>query len=298
MADLDIAAVVVNFDSGHHLKNLVEDLLAADIAQIVIVDNGSTDSSLDFLKAAASDSTNAKGRDPVVIQLEANLGYGAAANVGVGSVKASNVVIMNPDLRVARAALEAFYSRVQIAGTGVVGPKVINVDGSTYASGRRFPSLVDGLGHAALGRIAPQNRFTRRYKLADADPDAQRPADWVSGCCFAMNKAVFDRLGGFDDRYFLYFEDVDLCKKSIEAGYSNIFLGAGCTVEHAGGASTSKHKIFALYHHHKSALLYELKWGRGLRRVAVVGVAPILTLRFLLEAAMVGLSRISGLWGR
>src|SRR5439155_945439 len=104
-------------------------------------------------------------------------------------------------------------------GLAVVGPRIENLDGTWYPSARTFPSLADAAGHAFLHFVAPRNRFSRRYRLLDWDHTAARDVDWVSGTFLMARRSDFEGAGGFDERYFMYVEDVDLCWRLWQAGH-------------------------------------------------------------------------------
>jgi N-acetylglucosaminyl-diphospho-decaprenol L-rhamnosyltransferase len=167
------------------------------------------------------------------------------------------------------AALEADGRRA------IVGPRIENPDGSLYPSARTFPSLGDALGHAALGLVAPRNRFTRRYRMLDWDHAAPAEVDWVSGACLLVRRSAFDELGGFDEAYFMYLEDVDLCWRAWRRGW-RVAYEPGGRVVHAQGVSTDQHPYRMILAHHRSMLRFSVRstrrWGRLALPVVAVGL--------------------------
>ena len=200
----DVAAVVVNYNAGDHLVDCVRSIRADGVDDIVVVDNGSHDGSLEALIAA----------DPSVrvLRMSRNLGFGSAANRGVAATTTPYVLVMNPDTVVEPGLVKALLAALDHdPRLGVVGPRLDNSDGTLYPSGRQFPNLGDAIGHAFLVDLVPDNPFTRRYRMLDWDHAKARRVDWVSGACFLAAAEAFDAVGGFDEAYFMYLEDVDLC---------------------------------------------------------------------------------------
>ena len=121
-----------------------------------------------------------------------------------------------------------------------VGPHIVNPDGSTYPSARTAPGTGVAVGHALLGRIAPHNRFTRAYRQSDAPADDARDVDWVSGAALWFRRSALDRVGGWDERYFMFLEDVDVCRELIASGVGRsliTFATIACTVGPLNGGS-------------------------------------------------------------
>ncbi|HEV2360797.1 MAG TPA: glycosyltransferase, partial [Acidimicrobiales bacterium] len=166
-------AVVVNYNAGEALTGCVESLLSAGVDRVFVVDNCSTDGSLEALDESVS-----------VITTGSNRGYGSAANVGVAAATSDLVLVCNPDLVVDVQAVGLLEASLRAdTGLAVVAPRLLTPEGETYPSARGFPRLVDALGHAFVGLVKPDNPYTRRYKRLDTDPDLAGEVDWVSGAC-------------------------------------------------------------------------------------------------------------------
>jgi N-acetylglucosaminyl-diphospho-decaprenol L-rhamnosyltransferase len=171
-----------------------------------------------------------------------------------------------------------------------VGPRIENPDGSWYPSARSFPSLADALGHAFLHFVAPGNRFSRRYKLLDWDHDSGRLVDWVSGTFVMVRREAFESVGGFDERYFMYVEDVDLCWRLRRAGWDVAYEPAGRVI-HAIGASSELAPYRMIVAHHRSLLRFAATTASGPRRLLLPAVAVGLAVRAGLACAQRALRR-------
>jgi N-acetylglucosaminyl-diphospho-decaprenol L-rhamnosyltransferase len=286
-ADTRWAAVVINYEAGAALRDCVRSLLADTSAghppKVVVVDNGSSDGSAAAVARAL----------PAVTVLEpgANLGYARAANLGIAATDAPVVAVCNPDLEVREGAAGALLDRLDAeADLGAVGPMVRNTDGTIYPSARSVPRLRDAVGHGLLGLVWRTNPFTRRYRQLDADPRRRRDVDWVSGAAVWLRRAALTTVGGWDERYFMYVEDVDLCWQLRQRGW-RVSYEPGAVVTHVQGATTAKHPYRMIAEHHRSLYRYASKRWRGARRLALPVAAAFLALRAGLAMAEHALRR-------
>ena len=267
----DVAAVVVNFNAGTSLAACVRSLQAEGVGAIVVVDNDSHDGSAESVAPEVR-----------VLPTGANLGYGTAANVGVSMVSQPYVLVMNPDVEVAPGTVAALVAALEHDPLlGAVGPRVETPDGALYPSARRFPDLVVAAGHAFFGFVAPENRFSRAYKLLDWDHTTAGDVDWVSGSCMLVRRSAFDAVGGFDEHYFMYAEDVDLCWRLGRAGWRVGYDPAGRVV-HTGAVSTDQAPYRMILEHHRSLWRFACSSTMGARRLALPAVAAGLGARTVL----------------
>jgi N-acetylglucosaminyl-diphospho-decaprenol L-rhamnosyltransferase len=275
------SAVVVNYEAGARLVGCVRSLLADTSAggapEVVVVDNGSSDGSVDGLAAAAP--------GVAVLRPGKNLGYARAANLGAAATAAPVVAVCNPDVEIepgtAAAILARFAAEPELAAAG---PVVRSPDGSVYPSARSVPPVRDAVGHGLLGLVRPRNRFTRRYRQLDADPMRARDVDWVSGAAIWLRRAALDAVGGWDEAYFMYVEDVDLCWRLRRAGWRVTYEPGGAVV-HAQGASTARHPYRMIAEHHRSLARFAAKRWQGAKRVLLVPAGVFLALRAALLMA-------------
>ncbi len=274
------AAVVVNFESGPLLLECVRSIrtdTSAGEPEVVVVDNGSTDGSVAALRAALPGIT--------VVDPGENVGYAAAANRGIAATTAPVVAVANPDLDVAPGTAAAMLRRLDAEpDLAAVGPALLNPDGSQYPSARSHSSTTDAVGHAVLGRLFPRNRFTRRYRQLDAVWDRPRDVDWVSGALLYLRRSALDSVGGWDERYFMYMEDVDLCWRLRRIGWRVAFEPAGSAI-HVQGASTAAHPYRMIAEHHRSAYRFAERRWKGVRRLLLVPAACFLAVRAMFDMA-------------
>jgi N-acetylglucosaminyl-diphospho-decaprenol L-rhamnosyltransferase len=272
------AAVVVNYNAGAALTDCVGSVLAQEPSpELVVVDNASTDGSVDGLRRAHPGVR--------VVHSGGNLGYARAANLGIAATAAPVVAVLNPDTVLRPGTGAAVAAPFAAEGDlGAVGPRLCNADGSVYPSARRVPSLVDAVGHGLLFFVWRDNPFTRRYREIGADPDRRRDVDWVSGAAVWLRREALDDIGGWDERYFMYVEDVDLCWRLRRAGWRVAYEPAG-TVEHLLGVSTANRPYRMIAEHHRSLLRFASVRFTGPRRVLLGPAAAFLTARGALAMA-------------
>ncbi len=270
-----VAAVVVNFNAGAHLGECLRSLRAAGVEIVAVADNASVDGSL---------ATVREERGVVTVETGGNLGYGSGANRGARALAGTTeyLLVCNPDLVLEPAAVKALVAALDADdGLGLVGPRIDNSDGTLYPSARTFPHLADAVGHAFFGLIAPNNAFTRRYRLLDWDHKSARRVDWVSGACFLVRRPLWDHLGGFNEDYFMYLEDVDLCHRVWAAGLA-VGYEPDARVVHEQGVSADQLPYRMLAAHHRSILRWWWSSNRGVRRLLAPVVALGLGVRFVL----------------
>jgi GT2 family glycosyltransferase len=170
-----------------------------------------------------------------------NPGYGAAANRAVRKTSTSAVLVLNSDTVLRAGALRAIGAYLgEHPSAGLVGPRLVNADGSLQPSCHNFPSpRVTLLEYSWLGSIAAKLPWSRETYLPLTAHDRARVVDWVTGAALLVRRAAFDAVDGFDERFFLYFEEVDLAYRMRAAGWETHFAPV-TDVTHVGGASTSQ----------------------------------------------------------
>lgn len=189
------------------------------------------------------------------LPMKSNVGYGAAMNAAVKSLPTSVewVLISNPDVILSPGTIDTLAAVGESDPLiGSVGPAILNTDGSRYPSARAIPSIRTGIGHAMFSNLWPGNPWSSRYRNDSASDVEQRDAGWLSGSCLLVRRSAFERLGGFDTEFFMYFEDVDLGYRLGKLGYRNVYEPA-VQATHSGAHSTSGESAKMIAAHHRSA---------------------------------------------
>jgi len=244
----DISVVAVTYDSADVVDAFLASLDAASVRStaVTVIDNGSVDGTLERLAAH---------RGCEVVRAPDNGGYGAGANLGVRRSATDWVVVANPDIVFHPGSLDELLAvSRRWPRAGAIGPRILTADGRLYPSARELPSLGRGIGHAVFGWFWPTNPWTRSYRREQGAP-AEGRVGWLSGACLMVNRKAFDAVGGFDETYFMYFEDVDLCERLARAGWDVVY-GPSATIEHLGGHAASRNLVGMSRAHHDSAYRY------------------------------------------
>lgn len=263
-----VAAVIVDYHAEEALSECIDSLHANGVTNIVVVENGTEGST----PPALGD------RDVTLVEPRMNLGYGRGVNRGVAQVgDAEYLLISNPDVVLHEGAVAGMMAVLESdRRVAIVGPKVLRPDGSVYPSQRVFPNFwLAGL-HALLSPVWRANPATRRYR----SPRADGSVDWVSGACFLVRRSMFEEVGGFDERYFMFAEDMALCWRLREAGYG-VAAVDDAEVTHIEGLSRQRASRAMLIAHHRSAMRFEWQTAKGLRRVLAPVATFVLGLRLI-----------------
>ncbi|MET0304143.1 MAG: glycosyltransferase family 2 protein [Microbacteriaceae bacterium] len=189
------------------------------------------------------------------LPLPGNPGYGGAVNAARARIPASVewILVANPDSALTPGSVARLIDTGDSdAAIGSVGPAILNDDGTVYPSARRIPSLRTGVGHALFANIWADNPWTAAYRDGMNTTSVRRDAGWLSGACVLVRRSAFDELGGFDEGFFMYFEDVDLGYRLGKHGYRNVYEPAAA-VSHLGAHSTTGESARMIVAHHASA---------------------------------------------
>lgn len=250
-----LAVVTVTYSPGDSLTAFLDSLEKATARPhvVVLADNGSVD-------GAPERAAERPGVE--LLRIGENVGYGTAANRAIAGLGHAYgwVVVANPDVVWQPGSLdELIAAGERTPRAGALGPLIRDADGTVYPSARLVPSLGRGAGHAVFGTVWPANPWTTAYRQSEAegggDVPAERDAGWLSGSCLLLRRDAFDSVSGFDPRYFMYFEDVDLGERLGLAGWRNRYVPAAEVVHTGGHATTANAGVSArmLAEHHRSA---------------------------------------------
>jgi N-acetylglucosaminyl-diphospho-decaprenol L-rhamnosyltransferase len=267
-----VAAVVVDFHAGDALVDCIGSLRENGVSDIVVVENGDVGSSRRVLESMSV----------ALVEPRINLGYGRGVNRGAAALAPKRyLLVSNPDVIVHPGAVKSLVDHLdEHPNVGIVGPQVIRPDGTIYPSRRVFPNMwLAGL-HALLEPFWANNPATERYRSVQSNGTI----DWVSGAFFLIRREVFEAVGGFDERYFMFAEDMALCWQVRDIGFE---IGAvdEAVVTHIEGLSRARVSRSMLIAHHRSALRFEWQTARGLRRALVPLAALVLGIRLVVVLA-------------
>jgi N-acetylglucosaminyl-diphospho-decaprenol L-rhamnosyltransferase len=251
----EVSAVLVNYNAGEELATALRSI-QADCAAIpweaIVVDNASTDGSHEA--AATFVHTT-------LVRNASNVGFGRAVNQAVSLSEAPLILLMNPDCRLVPGALAALRSALgRETSCAVAGPRILDPDGGVQGSARGDPDLLTGLfgRTGALRALIPFLPVARRNVVAEEavrSPAQSVVVDWVSGACVLIRRDAFLDAGGFDERFFLYWEDADLCRRLRGRGYHVRYVPGATAIHRVGRSSqTARHSSIRAFH--ASAYLY------------------------------------------
>ena len=242
--------------------------------------------------AAPDPSAGSFGGRPFNAQGLAGNAQGSAGGEGLFDLRDSEwIVVVNPDVVFLPDAIDKLIAAAAAwPRGGAFGPLVRDRAGTVYPSARKFPRLVSGVGHALLVGVWPNNPFSRAYR-ENADATRAHVVDWLSGSCLLLRREAFDAVGGFDESYFMFFEDTALGEQLASAGWQSVFV-PDAEVVHDQGASWRNKPENMIRAHHRSAAryldgVYSKPWQAPLRWALRAGLKAR-------EELLVRLSRRSG----
>lgn len=291
---IDLSIIIVNYNVKEFLKNLLYSIKKAAqnfSTEIIVVDNASDDGSVEMIKE--------KFPEVILIENKSNVGFGKANNQGLKIAKGRFILLINPDTLVAedtfQKMIEFFDSHLDV---GMAGCKILNPDGTLQLACRRsFPGPWTAFTKVTgLSSLFPKSKLFARYNLTYLDENQTYEVDAISGSFMMLRKEVYDKVGGFDEQFFMYGEDLDLCYRIQKAGYK-IFYVHTTQIIHYKGESTKRSsldetKIFyqAMHlfvkKHLSSSLLVEfiLRFAIAIRTLlAFVGKSKLIILGVILD---------------
>lgn len=262
MTDSLTSVVIVACDSGPLLAGCVASVLAGSApVEVIVSDNASGDGSIEQLQARWPGEPRLR-----VLRNGANVGFGAGCNRGAAQARGDVLLFLNPDCRVEPDTLSRLRARVD-AHTGVLGTKIVGQSGEAEPASRRRDPLLRRTLMTATGLA----RFEARWPAltgvnlpAGIDAPALEDVEAVSGALMLVPRSVFERVGGFDETYFLHFEDMDLCRRVRDVGLRVACANDVC-VTHVKGTSSRGRPFFVAYHKHRGMWRWFVKFDPAAR---------------------------------
>lgn len=232
----------------------------SDWLEIIVVDNYSDDDSIGVIRNRLSGIANVR-----IVESPRNAGFGKGYKQGVKYADGTYLLINNPDKTLPHGGIARLVAKMEKEpDIGILAPKLMHLDGTPRLSPRRFPGPLDVvIKRTVLQKFFP-NHLARYLQLRE-DPDRERDTDWIAGGCFLIRKDFFEELGGFDDRFFLFFEDIDLCRRCWKAGKRVVYYPQVVAIDKT--RRLSEGSVLSLFTtpvgraHVKSAFRYFGKWG-------------------------------------
>lgn len=253
-----MAVVVVSYNTRDLLDECLASARAEGASEIVVVDVGSTDGSVEMVRA--------DHRMVTIVETVGNPGYGSAANAGVSRCDAEHVLLLNADTVIRPGAVAVLHRYLNDHDSvGLCGPRLVYPDGRSQHSCFPFPGSVGWLLEndpllPVAGLIPPLRRRLLHY----APPSTATAVPWVLGAALAFRRRAFESVGGFDPDFFMYFEEVDLCRRLADSGWATHFV-PHATVVHVGGASTRQAHPRMMVAHFRSTIRFYRKHHRGVQ---------------------------------
>jgi len=250
--------IIVNWNSGKQLYNCLQSIAATTkvnwgLGKVVVVDNASTDGS-------AKDITTNYNLPLIIIHNDTNRGFAAACNQGAKECKADYILFLNPDTVLFENSLSVpleFMERPENQNIGIVGIQLVDDKGQVSRTCARFPTparfFVKMLG---LDRLFPN--FFLGHFMKEWDHGNTREVDHVMGAFFLVRRTLFEILNGFDERFFVYLEDLDFSLRASERGWKSFYL-ADAQAYHKGGGTSEQVKAKRLFYSLRSRILYSYK---------------------------------------
>ena len=238
-----LSVIIVNWNVRDLLRECLRSLAAGREQlelEVIVVDSASADGSIAMLREEF----------PWVrlITCDENVGFPRGNNLGLAEARGDYLLLLNPDTVVVDDALTVLRDYLAThPAVGAVGPQLLNPDGSVQSSRRRFPTLATGFFESTwLQGLVPG--VLRRYYALDLPDDATAEVDWLTGACVMVPRAVYERVGGLDEGYFMYSEELDWCRRIVAAGWKVVYHPPARVIHHVGQSSdqavTARHINF------------------------------------------------------
>lgn len=248
----EVDVIIVTYNSAGEIQFCLKSLVTRNhryAYRVTVVDNASSDGTPELL-ATHYPFVN-------LYLSKNNLGFARANNLALWRTRGKYVVFLNPDTEIKEGGLDKLIDFLEThPEAGAAGPKLLNQDGSLQLTGNTFPSLRNFIIEILfLDRLFPRNKVFGAHKLSWWDRKDAAQVDWVMGACLVVRRDVGEKLGWFDESFFMYFEETDLCRRIRDAGYAVYYVPAA-EVIHFGGAGVKAYSGKKVYLWHQSLFRY------------------------------------------
>lgn len=280
---MNLSIVIVSYNVGNYLKNCLESVqkTAQNLQpEIIVVDNNSRDNSLEILRKEFPHVR--------VIANSRNYGFAKGANIGMRVAQGEFILLLNPDTLSLECAITGMLEYMQNhPEIGILGPQLLDPDGSLQHSCRSFPtwSVYFSNRQSLLNRFFPANQWSSRYLLKQINHKQIQEVDWITGCCLLLRKKMLEEIDYLDEDFFMYIEDVDIAKRAKAKNWNVVYFPSAKLV-HFKSKSVLQNRTRMVAEHHKSMYQYYLKhfprnfivrtlvfWGIFLRLgISVLGI--------------------------
>jgi N-acetylglucosaminyl-diphospho-decaprenol L-rhamnosyltransferase len=253
---VDLSIIIVNFHHSHMLGDCLESInrtIQKTHFETILVDNSNKDKGLEAILKLYPKT--------LLINNLKNVGFARANNQGAKIANGDFLLFINPDTTLTEGAVESMLNYIRSdPSIGILGPKVLNPDQTIQYSCRKFPTVWSGLfnRYSLTTRFFPNNRYSRDYLMLDYDHNTIRSVDWVSGCCMMAPNSTFKKANGFDENYFLFIEDVDLCQIIKKKGLRVVYF-PDAKIFHKISSSNSRLTSQLIIKRHKGMIYYNQK---------------------------------------
>ncbi len=273
---MDVSVIIVNWNTKDLLLECLRSLEMQTgnfRKEVIVVDNGSTDGSPGSVRATFPDVK--------VIENNANLGFAKANNIGIAESCGRYVCLVNSDIKIIGSCIQRLINYMdENLDIGICGPKILNPDLSTQDSCRKFPSMWNNLSPSlGLDKIFRDVPFFSGEHMFYFKHDTKLYVDYLAGCFLMVRRKALDEVGLLDERFFIYQEEVDLCKRFREQGWKVSFNPEAAAI-HNHGASSSKEPVRFALAREKAVLQY---WGKYYGLFGVFAIWSILFLNHALR---------------
>jgi len=290
----DLSIIIVNWNVCALLERCLNTVVAglggapgagALTYEVIIIDNGSTDGSLEMLERSFPWTRR--------LALGRNLGFAAANNRGLAISRGRYLLLLNPDTEIVGPAIQALCDFMGgQPDAGMLGPQLRYPDGSVQPSRRRFPTYATAfIESTVLQRWLPNHLVLRRYYMQDIRDDVAQEVDWLVGACLCLRREAWEQVGPLDERFFMYSEEVDYAWRLRKAGWRAFYVPAAQVIHHEGGSSEQVMARRLIMFHTAKVQLYAKYFGAFRGQIVRLFLLATFAFQWVEEAFKWGVGR-------